>query len=159
MNRRIKKRQAQKLCMYICMNAYLASFNDIDFYAFNVPPLVSDFLKTVPVLSVLSKKNIEKQFCKGLRDFYHVCSKMTIWEYKLPLLKAAKLTDSLFALILEMFRLRLTVLKDCNDGLFTDEDRNCILNLSNELELSETEIAKRIGFIEENLKMANSSNS
>ena len=84
---------------------------------------------------------------------------MTIWEYKLPLLKAAKLTDSLFALILEMFRLRLTVLKDCNDGLFTDEDRNCILSLSNELELSETEIAKRIGLIEENLKMANSSNS
>lgn len=60
---------------------------------------------------------------------------------------------------LQIFRLRLTVLKDCNDGLFTDEERNCILSLSNEVELSETEIAKRIGFIEENLKMANSSNS
>ena len=60
---------------------------------------------------------------------------------------------------LQIFCLRLTVLKDCNDGLFTDEDRNSILSLSNEVELSETEIAKRIGFIEENLKMANSSNS
>ena len=60
---------------------------------------------------------------------------------------------------LQIFRLRLPVLKDCNDGLFTDEERNCILSLSNEVELSETEIAKRIGFIEENLKMANSSNS
>ena len=60
---------------------------------------------------------------------------------------------------LQIFRLRLTVLKDCNDGFFTDEDRNCILSLSNEVELSKTEIAKRIGFIEENLKMANSSNS
>jgi hypothetical protein len=141
------------------MNAYLASFNNINFYGFDVPPFVSDFVKSVPMFSILSEKNIEKQFCKGLRDFYHVCSKMTIWEYKLPLLKALKLTDSLFALILEMFRLRLTILKDCNDGLFTDEDRNCILSLSNELELSETEIAKRIGFIVENLKMANSSNS
>lgn len=99
--------------MYLCMNAYLVSFGNIDFYGFKVPQLISGYVKKMTMFSNLSIRNIEKQFKKGLLIFYCKNRKRCIiWEHKLQLLKAEDLTEDLINLVVEMYKLRLTVLKD-----------------------------------------------
>ena len=94
MNKRQKKKEVQRICMYFCMNVYLSFFTDVDLSGFDVPPLISDYVKSIPLFSILSKKNIEKQFHKGLLIFYrHSRKREIIWEYKIPLLKAKGLYE------------------------------------------------------------------
>ena len=109
--------------MYLCMNAYLVSFGNIGFCGFKVPQLISGYVKKMPMFSNLSIRNIEKQFKKGLLIFYCKNRKRCIiWEHKLQLLKTENLTEDLINLVVEMYKLRLTVLKDFVEELFSFED-------------------------------------
>lgn len=145
MNKRLKKKNVQKLCMYFCMNAYLVSFIDIDFSGFDVPPLISEYVKTIPMFSVLSKRNIERQFHKGLEIFHrHSRKRRIIWEYTLPLLKSKKLTEHLCGLVVEMYRLRLHVLREHIEELLTDEDCGYIDDMCHGLKLSGNDTDKLI---------------
>lgn len=141
MSKQKKKKKTQKLCMYLCMNAYLVSFGNIDFSGFKVPQLISGYVKKMPMFSNLSIRNIEKQFKKGLLIFYCKNRKRCIiWEHKLQLLKAEDLTEDLINLVVEMYKLRLTVLKDFVEELFGFEDVGYIEVMSHDLGLSEKEI-------------------
>lgn len=148
MNKRHQKKYLQKLCMYLCMNAYLVTFNNVDFCGLNVPQLISTHVKRIPKFSALSTRNIEKQFTKGLLIFYCKNRKRSIiWEHKLQLLKAEDLTEDLINLVVEMYKLRLTVLKDFVEELFSFEDTGYIEVICHDLGLSEKEtdnVIKRI---------------
>ena len=140
MSRRKKKKKLQKHCMYLCMNAYLVSFGNIDFCGFKVPQLISGYVKKMPMFSNLSIRNIEKQFKKGLLIFYCKNRKRCIiWEHKLQLLKAEDLTEDLINLVVEMYKLRLTVLKAFVEELFSFEDSGYIEVMCHDLGLSEKE--------------------
>ena len=141
MSKQKKKKKAQKLCMYLCMNAYLVSFGNVDFCGLHVPQLISGCVKKMPVFSALSIRNIEKQIKKGLLILYCKNRKRCIiWEHKLQLLKAEDLTEDLINLVVEMYKLRLTVLKDFVEELFSFEDVGHIEVMSHDLGLSEKEI-------------------
>ena len=141
MSRRKKKKKVQKHCMYLCMNAYLVSFGNVDFCGFKVPQLISRYVKKMPMFSNLSIRNIEKQFKKGLLIFYCKNRKRCIiWEHKLQLLKAEDLTEDLINLVVEMYKLRLTVLKVFVEELFSFKDVGYIEVMSHDLGLSEKEI-------------------
>ena len=148
MSKQEKKKKTQKLCMYLCMNAYLVSFGNIDFSGFKVPQLISEYVKKMPMFSNLSIRNIEKQFKKGLLIFYCKNRKRCIiWEHKLQLLKAEDLTEDLINLVVEMYKLRLNVLKDFVEELFSFEDTGYIEVMCHDLGLSEKEtdnVIKRI---------------
>ena len=102
----------------------------------------------MPMFSNLSIRNIEKQFKKGLLIFYCKNRKRCIiWEHKLQLLKAEDLTEDLINLVVEMYKLRLTVLKDFVEELFSFEDTGYIEVMCHDLGLSEKEtdnVIKRI---------------
>ena len=140
MNNRQQKKHAQEICMYFCMNAYLASFNNVDFSGFDLPPLISDYVKEVPLFSRLSPRNIEKQFYRALVIFYRKRWNHIIWEYKLPLLKSKQLSEHLCGFVLEMYKLRLNELKDCVAEIFTEEDCCYIENMCRGLKLSDEEM-------------------
>ena len=155
MNKRQYKKYRQKLCMYLCMNAYLVSFNNVDFCGLNVPQLISDQVKRISKFSALSTRNIEKQFKKGVSVFYAKNKKRSIiWEHKLQLLKAENLTDDLINLVIEMYKLRLTVLKDFTEDLFSFEDAGYVEVMCHNLELSEKETDEVIRKIESSLAIA-----
>ena len=153
MNKRQQKKQTQKLCMYFCMNAYLVSFINVNFNAFNLPPLISKDIKKNLSFSILSQKNIKKQFLKGLRIFYRLKkSQRIIWENKLPLLKSHGLTNALLDIVEKMFRLRLTTLRNCVKELFSDEDFDCLQSfLHGDLKLSKQETTAEIDRIKMSL--------
>ena len=153
MNKRQVKKQLQKLCMYFCMNAYLASFDNIDFSGLRLPPLISAYVKEVPVFSNLSKRNMEKQFHKGLIIFYKKRRKYIIWEYKLPLLKSKQLTEHLCNLVIEMYKLRLNILKDYVSETFTDDDCNSIEVMCRGLEMSDKKTVSLIQNIQIQLRI------
>ena len=153
MNKRQVKKQLQKLCMYFCMNAYLASFDNIDFSGLRLPPLISAYVKEVPVFSNLSKRNMEKQFHKGLIIFYKKRRKYIIWEYKLPLLKSKQLTEHLCNLVIEMYKLRLNILKDYVSETFTDGDCNSIEVMCRGLEMSDKKTVSLIQNIQIQLRI------
>lgn len=153
MNKRQVKKQLQKLCMYFCMNAYLASFDNIDFFGLRLPPLISAYVKEVPVFSNLSKRNMEKQFHKGLIIFYKKRRKYIIWEYKLPLLKSKQLTEHLCNLVIEMYKLRLNILKDYVSETFTDDDCNSIEVMCQGLEMSDKKTVSLIQNIQIQLRI------
>lgn len=153
MNKRQVKKQLQKLCMYFCMNTYLASFDNIDFSGLRLPSLISDYVKEVPVFSNLSKRNIEKQFHKGLIIFYKKRRKYIIWEYKLPLLKSKQLTEHLCNLVIEMYKLRLNILKDYVSETFTDDDCNTIEVMCRGLEMSDKKTVSLIQNIQIQLRI------
>ena len=148
MSKQKKKKKTQKLCMYLYMNAYLVSFGNIDFSGFKVPQLISGYVKKMPMFSNLSIRNIEKQFKKGLLIFYCKNRKRCIiWEHKLQLLKTENLTEDLINLVVEMYKLRLTVLKAFVEELFSFEDSGYIEVMCHDLRLSEKEtdnVIKRI---------------
>ena len=122
------------------MNAYLVSFNNVDFCGLKVPQLISAHVKRIPKFSALSTRNIEKQFKKGLSIFYCKNRKRSIiWEHKLPLLKSEKLEEDLISLVVEMYKLRLVVLKVFVEELFSFEDVGYIEVMSHDLGLSEKE--------------------
>lgn len=153
MNKRQVKKQLQKLCMYFCMNAYLASFDNIDFSGLRLPPLISAYVKEVPVFSNLSKRNMEKQFHKGLIIFYKKRRKYIIWEYKLPLLKSKQLTEHLCNLVIEMYKLRLNILKDYVSETFTDDDCNSIEVMCRGLDMSDKKTVSLIQNIQIQLRI------
>ena len=153
MNKRQVKKQLQKLCMYFCMNAYLASFDNIDFSGLRLPPLIRDYVKEVQVFSNLSKRNVEKQFHKGLIIFYKKRRKYIIWEYKLPLLKSKQLTEHLCNLVIEMYKLRLNILKDYVSETFTDDDCNSIEVMCRGLEMSDKKTVSLIQNIQIQLRI------
>lgn len=154
MSRRKKKKKVQKHCMYLCMNAYLVSFGNIDFCGFKVPQLISGYVKKMPMFSNLSIRNIEKQFKKGLLIFYCKNRKRCIiWEHKLQLLKAENLTEDLINLVVEMYKLRLTVLKAFVEELFSFEDVGYIEVMSHDLGLPEKEIDNVIKRINSDLNL------
>ena len=153
MNKRQVKKQLQKLCMYFCMNAYLASFDNIDFSGLRLPPLISAYVKEIPVFSNLSKRNMEKQFHKGLIIFYKKRRKYIIWEYKLPLLKSKQLTEHLCNLVIEMYKLRLNILKDYVSETFTDDDCNSIEVMCRGLEMSDKKTVSLIQNIQIQLRI------
>ena len=155
MSSRKKKKKVQKHCMYLCMNAYLVSFSNIDFCGFKVPQLISGYVKKMPMFSNLSIRNIEKQFKKGLLIFYCKNRKRCIiWEHKLQLLKAEDLTEDLINLVVEMYKLRLTVLKDFVEELFSFEDAGYVEVMCHDLGLSERKSDEVIGKIESNLAIS-----
>ena len=155
MNKRQQKKYLQKLCMYLCMNAYLVSFNNIDFCGLKVPQLISGYVKKFPAFSDLSIRSIEKQFRKGLLIFYNRNKKhCIIWEHKLLLLKFENLTGDLINLVIEMYKLRLTVLKDFTEDLFSFEDAGYVEVMCHNLELSEKETDEVIRKIESSLAIA-----
>ena len=153
MNKRQQKKQTQKLCMYFCMNAYLVSFINVNFNAFNLPSLISKDIRKIPAFSILSESNIEKQFLKGLRIFYRLKrSQRIIWEDKVPLLESHGLTNALLDIVEKMFRLRLTTLRDCVEKLFSDEDFDCLQSfLHGDLKLSKQEKSAEIDRIKMSL--------
>jgi len=154
MSKQKKKKKAQKLCMYLCMNAYLVSFGNIDFCGFKVPQLISGYVKKMPMFSNLSIRNIEKQFKKGLLIFYCKNRKRCIiWEHKLQLLKAEALTEDLINLVVEIYKLRLTVLKDFVEELFSFEDSGYIEVMCHDLGLSEKETDNVLRRIESDLNL------
>ena len=153
MNKRQVKKQLQKLCMYFCMNAYLASFDNIDFSGLRLPPLISAYVKEVPVFSNLSKRNMKKQFHKGLIIFYKKRRKYIIWEYKLPLLKSKQLTEHLCNLVIEMYKLRLNILKDYVSETFTDDDCNSIEVMCRGLDMSDKKTVSLIQNIQIQLRI------
>lgn len=155
MSKQEKRKKTQKLCMYLCMNAYLVSFGNIDFSGFKVPQLISEYVKKMPMFSNLSIRNIEKQFKKGLLIFYCKNRKRCIiWEHKLQLLKTENLTEDLINLVIEMYKLRLTVLKDFTEDLFSFEDAGYVEVMCHNLELSEKETDEVIRKIESSLAIA-----
>ena len=155
MSKQKKKKKTQKLCMYLCMNAYLVSFGNIDFSGFKEPQLISGYVKKMPMFSNLSIRNIEKQFKKGLLIFYCKNRKRCIiWEHKLQLLKTENLTEDLINLVVEMYKLRLTVLKDFTEDLFSFEDAGYVEVMCQNLELSEKETDEVIRKIESSLAIA-----
>ncbi len=135
------------------MNTYLASFDNIDFSGLRLPSLISDYVKEVPVFSNLSKRNIEKQFHKGLIIFYKKRRKYIIWEYKLPLLKSKQLTEHLCNLVIEMYKLRLNILKDYVSETFTDDDCNSIEVMCRGLEMSDKKTVSLIQNIQIQLRI------
>lgn len=154
MSKQKKKKKAQKLCMYLCMNAYLVSFGNVDFCGLHVPQLISGCVKKMPVFSAFSIRNIEKLFKKGLLIFYCKNRKRCIvWEHKLQLLKAEALTEDLINLVVEMYKLRLTVLKDFVEELFSFEDSGYIEVMCHDLGLSEKETDNVLRRIESDLNL------
>jgi len=136
------------------MNAYLVSFGNIDFCGFKVPQLISGYVKKMPMFSNLSIRNIEKQFKKGLLIFYCKNRKRCIiWEHKLQLLKAEALTEDLINLVVEIYKLRLTVLKDFVEELFSFEDSGYIEVMCHDLGLSEKETDNVLRRIESDLNL------
>lgn len=155
MNKRQQEKYLQKLCMYLCMNAYLVSFNNVDFCGLNVPQLISAHVKRIPKFSALSTRNIEKQFKKGLSIFYCKNRKRSIiWEHKLPLLKSEKLEEDLISLVVEMYKLRLGVLKVFVEELFSFEDAGYVEVMCHDLGLSERKSDEVIGKIESSLAIS-----
>lgn len=137
------------------MNAYLVSFNNVDFSGLNVPQLISAHVKRIPKFSALSTRNIEKQFKKGLSIFYCKNRKRSIiWEHKLPLLKSEKLEEDLISLVVEMYKLRLGVLKVFVEELFSFEDAGYVEVMCHDLGLSERKSDEVIGKIESNLAIS-----
>lgn len=59
--------------------------------------------------------------------------------------------DSLFYIVLEMLKLRLTVLKNCTENVFTDEDFIELKRLCNDFKLNDDERNERIKHIEDSL--------
>ena len=155
MNKRQQKKYLQDLCMYLCMNAYLVSFNNVNFCGLNVPQLISTHVKRIPKFSALSTRNIEKQFTKGLLIFYCKNKKRSIiWEHKLSLIKSEKLEEVLISLVIEMYKLRLTVLNNFVEELFTFEDAGYVKVMCHDLGLSERKSDEIIRKIESSLAIA-----
>lgn len=137
------------------MNAYLVSFNNVDFCGLKVPQLISAHVKRIPKFSALSTRNIEKQFKKGLSIFYCKNRKRSIiWEHKLPLLKSEKLEEDLISLVVEMYKLRLGVLKVFVEELFSFEDAGYVEVMCHDLGLSERKSDEVIGKIESSLAIS-----
>lgn len=155
MNKRQQKKYLQKLCMYLCMNAYLVTFNNVDFCGLKVPQLISTHVKRIPKFSALSTRNIEKEFTKGLLIFYCKNRKRSIiWEHKLKLLKVEKLTNDLINLVVKMYKLRLTVLNNFVEELFTFEDAGYVEVMCHDLGLSERKSDEVMRRIESSLAIA-----
>lgn len=95
MNKRIRKKYFQKLCLQFFMTAYINSFVDVDGDYNKVPGILVNKIKQVPMFSGFSTTSIEKLFRKGFRKTFYYAKKGLYWDGLLPVWKQTGLINYL----------------------------------------------------------------
>lgn len=106
MNKRIRKKYFQKLCLQFCMTAYINSFVDVDGDYNKVPGILVNEIKQVPMFSVFSTTSIEKLFRKGFRKTFYYAKKGLYWDGLLPVWKQTGLINYLGETTLNFISIR-----------------------------------------------------
>lgn len=106
MNKRIRKKYFQKLCLQFCMTAYINSFVDVKGYYRNVPGSLVSAIKQIPLFSVFSTTSIEKMFRKGFCKTFYYAKKGLYWDGLLPVWKQTGLINYLGETILNFISKR-----------------------------------------------------
>ncbi len=106
MNKRNKKKDLQKLCLHFCMTAYINSFVDVGGNNSNIPDLLVNEIKQIPLFSVLSMHTIVRLFRKGFRKTFYYAKKGIYWDGLLPVWKQNKLQNYLGETILKFISIR-----------------------------------------------------
>lgn len=107
MNKRNRKKYFQKLCLQFCMTAYINSFVDVDGDYRNIPKLLVDEIKRIPMFSRFSTGTISKLFRKGFRKTFYYAKEEIYWDGLLPLWKHNNLENYLGETILDFISIRL----------------------------------------------------
>lgn len=106
MNKRIRKKYFQKLCLQFCMTAYINSFVDVKGDYRNVPGILVSAIKQIPLFSVFSTTSIEKMFRKGFCKTFYYAKKGLYWDGLLPVWKQTGLINYLGETILNFISKR-----------------------------------------------------
>lgn len=106
MNKRIRKKYFQKLCLQFFMTAYINSFVDVDGDYNKVPGILVNKIKQVPMFSVFSTTSIEKLFRKGFRKTFYYAKKGLYWDGLLPVWKQTGLINYLGETTLNFITIR-----------------------------------------------------
>lgn len=99
MNKRIRKKYFQKLCLQFCMTAYINSFVDVDGDYNNVPRILVNRIKRIFQFSNFSAGTISKLYRNGFRKTFY-------WDGLLPIWKQTELANYLGETILNFISIR-----------------------------------------------------